>query len=102
MKIRLSRVVLTALAVLGPATAAPAPTRPSSVTLTCAPASGLVRARGALVLGTGGQTYDRFVSDVGHCDSGQAARSAFEPTRDNASCLIGYTCYDPGGGRGGG
>jgi len=70
--------------------------------MTCSQASGLVRTRGALVLGTGGQTYDRFVSDTGHCEPGQAARPAFVPTRDKSSCFIGYTCFDAGGGRGGG
>jgi hypothetical protein len=101
MKIGLHSAVLTALAVLGLATAVAAQTRPSSVTMTCAQASGLVRTRGALVLGTGEQTYDRFVSDAGHCEPGQAVRPTFGPTHDTSSCFLGYTCFDAGGSSGG-
>jgi hypothetical protein len=102
MMIGPSRALLTGVAVLGLAKPTPAQTRPSTVTMSCAQATALVRMRGALVLGTGGQTYDRFVSDTGHCESGQAARPAFRPTQDRPSCFIGYTCFDPSGSRGGG
>jgi hypothetical protein len=44
-------------------TAAVAQSRPSTTTMTCQQAAGLVYARGAIVLGTGGHTYDRFVRD---------------------------------------
>jgi hypothetical protein len=87
------RIATAAMMVTAPAAAQ---TRPSTVTMTCQQAVGLVQARGALVLGTGGQTYDRFVRDRSFCEVTEIARRAFRPTRDNPACLIGYTCYEPG------
>ncbi|SDM84978.1 hypothetical protein SAMN05216360_10426 [Methylobacterium phyllostachyos] len=43
-------------------------------------------------------TYDRFVRDRSFCEPTEIAKRAFRPTRDNANCLIGYTCYEPGPG----
>lgn len=86
--------IATALFVL--AIPAAAQTRPSSTTMTCQQTVRLVQTRGALVLGTGGQTYDRFVRDRSFCEPTEIARRAFRPTRDNPTCLIGYTCYEPG------
>ncbi|MGU3666863.1 hypothetical protein ACLBX9_21965 [Methylobacterium sp. A49B] len=73
-----------------------AQTRPSTTTMTCQQTVRLVQARGALVIGTGGMTYDRFVRDRSFCEPTEIAKRAFRPTRDNPSCLIGYTCYEPG------
>ena len=80
------------------ATPAMAQTRPSSTAMTCQQAAHLIQARGALVLGTGGMTYDRFVRDRSFCEPTEIAKRAFRPTRDNPNCLIGYTCYEPGPG----
>ncbi|MCJ2141424.1 hypothetical protein [Methylobacterium sp. E-066] len=86
--------IATALMVV--AAPAAAQTRPSSTAMTCQQTVRLIQARGALVLGTGGQTYDRFVRDRSFCEATEIARRAFRPTRDNPNCLIGYTCYEPG------
>ncbi|MDP4002373.1 hypothetical protein [Methylobacterium sp. NEAU K] len=88
--------IAAALAVV--ACPAAAQTRPSSTTMTCREAIRLIQARGAVVLGTGGQTYDRFVRDRSFCEVTEIARRAFRQTRDNPACLIGYTCYEPGPG----
>lgn len=69
--------------------------RPSSVAMTCGQTARLIQTRGALVLGTGGQTYDRYVRDRTFCEPTEIARRAFAPTRDNPACFIGYTCYEP-------
>lgn len=66
--------------------------------MTCAQTMGLIRAQGAIVLGTGGQTFDRFVRDRSFCAVTEIARRAFRPTLDDPACLIGYTCYEPGAG----
>jgi hypothetical protein len=66
--------------------------RPSTTTLTCAAAKALVERSGAIVLGTGGQTYDRFVRFESLCPLGYSARPAFAPTRDNRQCYIGFYC----------
>ncbi|MFC6789580.1 hypothetical protein ACFQE0_08090 [Methylobacterium komagatae] len=89
-----SRSILIVTLLLS-ATPALAQGRPSTVAMSCAQTVRLVNAQGAIVLGTGGQTYDRFVRDRSFCEPTEIARRAFRPTRDNPSCLIGYTCYEP-------
>jgi hypothetical protein len=91
-----------ALAAVAFASVSVAQARPSTTTMTCAQAADLVQANGAIVLGTGGHTYDRFVSHQGYCGIGEVTRPAWVPTRDSASCFIGYTCsQDNRGGNGG-
>jgi hypothetical protein len=92
MKIRIAAALILA------ATPAAAQTRPSSTTMTCRQTVRLIQTQGALVLGTGGMTYDRFVRDRSFCEPTEIAKRAFRPTRDNPNCLIGYTCYEPGPG----
>jgi hypothetical protein len=58
----------------------------------CNAAASLVQRSGAIVLATGGQTYDRFVSTETYCPTGYYARAAFVPTADNPQCYIGYYC----------
>ena len=76
-------------------TAAVAQNRPSTTAMTCQQAAGLVYARGAIVLGTGGYTYDRFVRDRSFCQVTEALESAWVPTRDTPTCFVGYRCYEP-------
>lgn len=77
---------------LGLSGGAEAQERPQSPALTCAQASALVRSRGELILGTGGFTYDRYVSDQGGCQIDEFAQAAFVPTRDSPQCFAGYRC----------
>ena len=76
-------------------TAAAAQNRPSTTAMTCQQAASLVYARGAIVLGTGGYTYDRFVRDRSFCQVTEALESAWVPTRDTPTCFVGYRCYEP-------
>lgn len=89
------RTVLTILAGTMLATAAAAQGRPSTTAMTCRQAAGLVAAQGAIVLGTGGYTYDRFVRDRSFCQITEAIQSARVPTRDTPACFVGYRCYEP-------
>ena len=91
-----------ALAAVVFASVSVAQARPSTTKLTCAQAADLVQANGAIVLGTGGHTYDRFVAHAGYCGQGETLRPAWVPTRDSASCFIGYTCGQDNRGDGGG
>jgi hypothetical protein len=59
----------------------------------------LVFQRGAIVLGTGGYTYDRYVRDRSFCEITQTTKAAFAPTLDNPQCFVGYTCLEPSGER---
>ncbi len=72
--------------------------RLSTTNLTCAQARAVVSREGAAVLGTGGQTYDRFVRDRSFCEATEIGRRAFVPTRDAPGCFVGFTCYEPGRG----
>lgn len=69
--------------------------RPSTTAMTCGQAQGFVASRGAAVVGTGGQTYDRFVRDRSFCEVTEVTRAAFAPTRDRPACFIGYRCIEP-------
>ena len=59
-----------------------AQSRPQSTRMTCGQAAALVFERGALVLGTGAHTYDRFVRHRGFCTVTEVTRPAFVPTLD--------------------
>jgi hypothetical protein len=92
------------------ATGAAAQPRPSTLAMSCGQARALVASRGAIVLGTGAHTYDRYVVHTGFCPHDQTTEPAFEPTRDNPQCYIGNRCIarrseqptgDSGGGGGG-
>jgi hypothetical protein len=66
--------------------------RPVSTTLTCSRAAGLVASQGAVVLGTGVYSYDRYVSGSNHCGLGETTEPAWIPTVDNPQCFVGYQC----------
>lgn len=66
--------------------------RPSTTDMTCQQARATVDSAGAIVLGTGGPTFDRFVSSQAFCTHQEIARSAWARTRDTPACIIGYTC----------
>jgi hypothetical protein len=66
--------------------------RPSTPALTCSQARQIVLGQGAVVLGTGGYTYDRYVRDWGFCQIDEYAEAAAVPTRDTPQCFVGYRC----------
>jgi hypothetical protein len=92
------RVANLALAAGLIATSAVAQPRPLTLDMRCAQAAGIVAAQGAIVLGTGGFTYDRFVSDVGHCGIRQTTEPAWVPAADTPQCFVGYRCKGLAGG----
>lgn len=84
-------LVLT-LALILTAGSAEAQTRPSTVSRPCAASQRDVQANGAIVLGTGGFTYDRFVRDRSFCEFDEGLEPAFVPSRESPTCFIGYRC----------
>jgi hypothetical protein len=72
-------LLLSLMPSLAAATALAQP-RPDSTGMSCRQAAGLVQARGALVLGTGRHTYDRFVRDRSFCEITEVAEPGFAPT----------------------
>ena len=87
----MSRTVLSLLLLLA-AGIATAEARPSTTNRSCSTNRQSVAANGAIVLGTGGHTYDRFVRNRSFCEFDERAEPAFVPSRDKASCFIGYRC----------
>jgi hypothetical protein len=67
---------------------------PDSLRMSCAAAYGLVHQAGAVVIGTGPNLYDRFVTDAGYCELTQTTEPAWIPTADNPQCLIGKRCIE--------
>ena len=90
------RALFATLVVCGVVASAPAfaQGRPNSVNMTCAQARGAVNSAGALVLGTGGSTYDRYVSNRSFCTPSEVTDPGFAPTLDNPQCLVGYLCVE--------
>ncbi|MBS7553838.1 hypothetical protein KHC23_09250 [Ancylobacter dichloromethanicus] len=76
-----------------PAAPAQAQVMPNSLSMSCAQARALVRREGAVVIGTGPNLYDRFVTDAGYCRS-KRSKPAWIPTRDEAQCLVGQLCRE--------
>jgi hypothetical protein len=93
----LSRSLALAGALSLLASAALAQPRPDSTRMSCAQAHGLVVRSGGLVLGTGGQTYDRYVRDRSFCEITEFIEPAFAPAADNPQCFVGYRCKEPSG-----
>jgi hypothetical protein len=81
-------------AVLVAATAAPASAqrRPDTLTMTCQQVGALVRAQGAIVLGTGPHIFDRYVADGRFCSLNEVAAPSPLRTRDAARCLSANRC----------
>lgn len=75
---------------LPPATAQ---ARPDSLSMSCAQAQALVQREGAVVIGTGPNLYDRFVTDAGYCTS-KRSKPAWIATRDTPQCLVGQLCRE--------
>ena len=67
---------------------------PSTVRMSCGQAAGLVASRGAIVLGTGGYTYDRFVADRRFWLRSEITEPAWVPAGDTPQCLVGYRCVE--------
>lgn len=66
--------------------------RPDSLRMSCAAARGLVSTRGAVVLGTGPDIYDRFVASQGFCQRDEITKPTWVPTADTQQCFVGYRC----------
>jgi hypothetical protein len=68
--------------------------RPSTMAMSCSQAAGLVASRGEVVLGTGGYTFDRFVSDQRFCLRSETTEPVWVPAEDTPQCFVGYRCRE--------
>ncbi len=91
-----SRSTAAALAaaalVAGAAGPASAQRRPDTLTMTCQQVGALVRAQGAIVLGTGPHVFDRYVADGRFCSLNEVAAPSPLRTRDAARCFSANRC----------
>lgn len=76
------------------ATGVQAQQRPFTPSLVCGQARQIVASRGAVVLGTGTHTYDRYVRDRSFCEINETIEPGWVPTRDTPQCFVGYRCVD--------
>lgn len=92
-------VALSVTLILGGSALAPAAfaqAMPNSLTMSCASASALVRQRGAVVIGTGPNIFDRYVANQGYCNAlEEVTAPAWIQTRDQQQCFVGYRCREP-------
>ncbi|HYF54162.1 MAG TPA: hypothetical protein VEA41_07880 [Salinarimonas sp.] len=86
------RILLVAFALASGISAVAAQSRLSTTSMSCAQARAVVLEEGAVVLGTGGATYDRFVSSGQFCQRELVMRQAFARTTDNPQCPVGSIC----------
>lgn len=97
---RVTRIGVYASAAAGAlilSAAAFAQNRPSTLDMTCAQAQATVKSARAIVLGTGGFSYDRFVANEGACTAQEIGVPTWAPTRDTAQCMVGYVCESRAG-----
>ena len=66
--------------------------RPDSLRMTCESARRLISERGALVLGTGPDLYDRYVATQSFCERDEFTYPAWIQTQNVRQCFIGYIC----------
>ncbi|MBN9064317.1 MAG: hypothetical protein BGP06_13620 [Rhizobiales bacterium 65-9] len=69
--------------------------RLDTLRMSCAQARDAVARAGAIVLNSGPDIYDRYVSDRRFCSLGDVTEQAFAPTRDSAMCPVGGLCKTP-------
>lgn len=87
----MKRIVL-ALALTAFASGAQAQQRPYTPAMPCEQVRQIVLAYGAVVLGTGTHTYDRYVRDASFCEIGETTEPAWVPAADTPQCPVGYRC----------
>lgn len=71
---------------------AQAQNRPDSLLMSCASARSLVSTRGAVVLGSGPDIYDRYVATQGFCQRDEMTKPGWVATSDTRQCFVGYVC----------
>lgn len=87
----MAALLFTAASAVAPSGALAQP-RPSTPDAPCLASQRLVATRGAVVLGTGPNTYDRFVRDRTFCLANEYTETAYAPAADTPQCFIGYRC----------
>lgn len=88
------RTALLSIPMILMASSSFAQARPDSLKMSCAAANELVRQMGAVVIGTGPDLFERFVTGAGYCGMAQRTEPAWIPTADQRQCLVGKRCIE--------
>lgn len=89
---RMNRIMAAftlALAGVGPAGAQG---QLDTLRMSCAAAAETVRRAGAIVLHSGPNIYDRYVSAQNFCTREEIMKPVWAPAADTPQCFIGYVC----------
>ena len=86
------RTALAALVLPLMVAGALAQNRPDSLKMSCEAARRMVLERGAIVMGTGPDIYDRYVATQGFCQRDEQTDPVWLRTADSRQCYIGYRC----------
>lgn len=65
---------------------------PDTTRMPCAASAELVRRNGAVVLHSGPNIYDRYVSAQNFCAREELMKPAWLPAADTPQCFVGYYC----------
>jgi hypothetical protein len=87
-----ARRPMAALFLLAMVVGAQAQSRPDSLRMSCEATRRLVSERGAVVLGTGPDIYDRYVNSQAFCERDEYTDPVWLPSADARQCFIGYRC----------
>lgn len=87
------RTLLLTIPLVLMADAAAAQARPNSLTMSCASVHGLIQQRGGVVIGSGPDIFDRFVSSAYYCERGETIDYTWVRTRDVPQCPV-YRCQE--------
>ena len=84
--------IATALGLAVTASQAMAQANPDTLRMSCAGAAQLVRNAGSIVLNSGPNIYDRYVSAQNFCTLNEIMVPRWVPSADNPQCFIGWVC----------
>jgi hypothetical protein len=77
-----------------PAATALAQEGPNARTMTCAQTKAIIQSKGASLINSGPDVYNRYVKDAAYCLEDQYLAPAWVRTLDSKACFIGYYCTD--------
>ena len=67
---------------------------PNSLIMSCASSRALVQKRGAVLMYTGPNIFDRYVSNQSFCAGNEMTKPAWIATVDQPECLVGSVCRE--------
>jgi hypothetical protein len=67
---------------------------PNARAMTCAQTKAIIQSKGASLINSGPDVYNRYVKDAAYCLEDQYLAPAWVRTLDSKACFIGYYCTD--------